>query len=285
MAALPGKPSQTKATTVLITGASSGIGLAAARLFAEEGFRVFGTSRRHHADGDGIEMLELDVANDGSVHRCVGEVLTRAGQIDVLVNNAGVLLQGFFAEETAMEDARRIFETNFFGVVRMTNAVLPSMRFHRQGRIINVGSLAAWVGEPGEAFYSASKHALAGYTEALHHEVWPLGLHVSLVEPGAFMTNIYQDSPTIQATIADYDAPREAARRTLHEAARHGDDPRKVAHLILKVARAHLPRLRYVIGRKERWIPYLKVLLPQRLFDYVLRRGFGLLELRKKSVP
>jgi NAD(P)-dependent dehydrogenase (short-subunit alcohol dehydrogenase family) len=277
MATFPGKASQTKSITVLITGASSGIGLAAARLFAAEGFRVFGTSRRWHADENGIEMLELDVTNDGSVQRCVEEVLARAEEIDLLVNNAGVLLQGSFAEETAMEDARRVFETNFFGVVRMTNAVLPAMRFRRQGRIINIGSLAAWVGEPGEAFHSASKHALAGYTESLRHEVWPLRLHVSLVEPSVFKTNIflYQESPTTEGAIADYDCPRRAARQTMRKAAQHGDDPSKVAHIILNIARARSPRLRYVVGR-ERWVPYAKVLLPQRLFDYAVRRGFGL---------
>jgi NAD(P)-dependent dehydrogenase (short-subunit alcohol dehydrogenase family) len=271
---------QTTGQSVLITGASSGIGAAAAQLFAKQGFRVFGTSRRRRMDDGAIQMLELDVRSDDSVQRCVDDVLTRAGRIDVLVNNAGILLHGLFAEETSMEDARMVFETNFFGVVRMTDAVLPGMRSRRQGRIINIGSLAAWVGEPGEAFYSASKHALAGYTEALRHEVWPLGLHVSLVEPGAFMTNIYQTLPVAENTIADYNAPREAARYTLQEAARHGDDPRKVAHLILKVACSRSPRLCYEIGAKERWVPYLKVLLPQRLFDYVLRRGFGLLKSR-----
>jgi NAD(P)-dependent dehydrogenase (short-subunit alcohol dehydrogenase family) len=260
---------------VLITGASSGIGQATARLFAEEGFRVFGTSRQKHPDEDGIEMLELDVRSDDSVERCVAEALARAGRIDVLVNNAGVEHVGM-AEETTLEDARVVFETNFFGVVRMTNAVLPGMRERKQGRIINVGSLAAWVGEPGEAFYSASKHALAGYTEALRHEVWPLGIHVSLVEPGAFKTNLIQAESMPEGTITDYDAVRRAARHTLHEALRQGDDPHKVARLILKVARARSPRLRYWAGSEALWIPYLKVLLPQRLFDYLLRRGFGL---------
>lgn len=274
---------QTELNTVLITGASSGIGETTARLFAQEGFRVFGTSRRKRPDESGIEMLELDVRSDDSVRHCVQEVLSRAGRIDVLINNAGILLQGLFAEETAMEDARMVFETNFFGVVRMTNAVLPGMRSRRQGRIINVGSLAAWVGEPGEAFYSASKHALAGYTEALRHEVWRLGLHVSLVEPGAFKTGIYQDSSKPEHTIADYDGPRQAARHTMQEAARHGDNPCKVARLILRIARARSPRLRYIAGRNERWVPYMKVLLPQRLFDYALRRGFGLLAERGES--
>lgn len=127
---------------VLITGTSSGIGKATARRFAEEGFRVFGTSRRKHPDEDGVEMLELDVRSDDSVKHCVAEVLARAGQIDVLINNAGVEHVSI-AEETTLEDARAIFETNFFGVVRMTNAVLLGMRARRQGRIINVGSLAA----------------------------------------------------------------------------------------------------------------------------------------------
>jgi NAD(P)-dependent dehydrogenase (short-subunit alcohol dehydrogenase family) len=158
-------------------------------MFAAEGFRVFGTSRHSRPDMGGVEMLHLDVRSDASVTHCVADVMTRAGRIDVLVNNAGIEHIAV-AEETTMEDARAVFDTNFFGVVRMTDAVLPHMRAQRRGCIINVGSLAAWVGEPGEAFYGASKRALAGYTEALRHEVWPLGLHVSLIEPGAFKTNI-----------------------------------------------------------------------------------------------
>lgn len=262
---------------VLITGASSGIGQATARLLAGAGFRVFGTSRRRHPDEAGVEMLELDVRSDESVARCVAEVLARAGRIDVLINNAGVEHVSV-AEETTMEEAHVVFETNFFGVVRMTNAVLPGMRARRQGRIINVGSLAAWVGEPGEAFYSASKHALAGYTEALRHEVWPLGIHVSLVEPGAFKTNLIRAESMPEGTITDYDAVRRAVRHTLQEALRQGDDPRQVAQLILKVARARSPHLRYGVGREAHWLPYLRVLLPQWLFDYLLRRGFGLVK-------
>jgi len=123
----------------------------------------------------------------------------------VLINNTGIEHVGI-AEETTLEDAQAVFETNFFGVVRMTNAVLPGMRQKRQGRIINVGSAAAWFGEPGEAFYSASKHALAGYTEALRQEVWPLGIHVSLVELGAFKTNIIQAASTGDGKITDYAA-------------------------------------------------------------------------------
>lgn len=261
---------------VLITGASSGIGKATARLFAEEGFRVFGTSRRERSDEQGLTMLTLDVRDDESVHRCVDEVLERAGQIDVLVNNAGILHVGF-AEETTLDDARAVFETNFFGVVRVTDAVLPTMRRRRQGRIINVGSLAGWVAPPGESFYAASKHALAGYSEALRQEVAPLGLSVSLVEPGFFQTSIYQAATEAEHRISDYDTTRRAALSRLDASARRAPDPHVVGRRILKVARAGNPRLRYGAGRDGRWVPLLKTLLPQRLFEGALRWHFGLL--------
>ena len=260
---------------VLITGASSGIGKSAATLLAENGFRVFGTSRRGLSDEGGVEMLELDVRSDDSVRRCVTEVLTRAGQIDLLVNNAGMMHMGV-AEETTMEDARTVLETNFFGAVRMANAVLPGMRQRKRGRIINVGSLAAWVGEPGEAFYSASKHALAGYSEALRHEVWPLGIHVSLVEPGAFKTNVLAAASQSSIRMHDYDAVRRAISRTMQNSLRRAGDPGCVAQVILNVARARSPLLRYGVGSEARWVPYLSTLAPQRVFDYLLRRGFGL---------
>lgn len=191
----PAVRARSGAETVVVTGASSGIGKMTAQLFAAQGYRVFGTSRNKLPDESGVQMLELDVRDDSSVARCFVEIRGRAGGVDVLVNNAGIWQVGL-AEEMSLEDARAIFETNFFGVVRITTAALPGMRGRGSGRIINVGSLAAWVGEPGEAFYSASKHALAGYTEALRHEVWHLGIHVSLVEPGSFRTNILEARAT-----------------------------------------------------------------------------------------
>ena len=266
---------------VLITGASSGIGKATARLFAEEGFRVFGTHLPGDAGGSGpadltdVEMLELDVRSDDSVKCCVDEVLRHTGDIDVLVNNAGVMHIGF-AEETSLEDAHAVFETNFFGAIRMINTVLPEMRRSRRGRIINIGSLAAWVGEPGEAFYSASKCSLARYTEALHYEVRPLGIHVSLVEPGAFRTGILQTALTATGTIADYDASRGRAAATLNRSLERGHDPRRLPRLLLKIVNSRSPRLRYGAGLEAHGLPYLKVLLPQRLFGYILRRAYGL---------
>ncbi|MGH3096221.1 MAG: SDR family NAD(P)-dependent oxidoreductase [Streptosporangiales bacterium] len=261
--------------TVLVTGASSGIGQATARRFAAEGFDVFGTSRRVRPDENGVRMVQLDLRSEDSVRDCVSKVLARAGRIDVLVNNAAVAYQGF-AEETPPAHARAVFDTNFFGTVRLINTVLPGMRARRCGRIINVGSLAACVGEPGDGIYAASKAALARYTEALRHEVWHCGVGVSLVEPGAFVTNITQAAATAPATIGDYDGPREQARRTIHDSLRKGEDPRKAAAVIVKVASARSPRLRYAAGREARWVPAVKAFLPQSLFDTLLRRGFGL---------
>lgn len=261
--------------SVLVTGASSGIGRATARAFAAMGFRVFGTSRSTRPDSDGVEMLQLDVRSDESVARCMTELHGRGAHVDILVNNAGVEHIGI-AEETKLDEARAVFETNFFGVVRITNAVLPGMRHRRSGRIINVGSLAAWVGEPGEAFYSASKHALAGYTESLRNEVWALGIAVSLIEPGAFRTNVIDAASTSESSIPAYDPVRDAVLRTLRESLGKGDDPSRVGELIVDVARTQTPRFRYGAGTEARWLPFLRVLLPQRVFEYLLRRGFGL---------
>jgi NAD(P)-dependent dehydrogenase (short-subunit alcohol dehydrogenase family) len=265
----------------LVTGASSGIGSATAQLFAVSGFRVFGTSRTQHPDRDGVEMQVLDVTSDDSVARCIEEVRTRAGQIDVLVNNAGVW-QVSIAEETPLSIAHAIFETNFFGVVRMTDAVLPGMRKRRVGQIINVGSLSAYVGEPGEAFYAASKKALFGYTEALRHEVWPLGIEVSLVEPGPFRTDLARNLLPTENPVSDYDEIRQSIRKTLERALDKGEDPERAANLIVKVAGSRAPRFRYGVGSGAALLPYLRTLLPQQLFDYLVRRGFGLTKTHRK---
>jgi NAD(P)-dependent dehydrogenase (short-subunit alcohol dehydrogenase family) len=157
---------------VLITGASSGVGQSTARLLARRGFTVFGTSRNpSSADRvPGVEMLTLDVRDDDSVRACVETILHRSGRLDVVINNAGYELAGAL-EELSSEEARAQFETNFFGVVRMVNAVLPLMRHQKRGHIINVSSLTGLTASPFLGIYSASKFALEGYTEALRHEV------------------------------------------------------------------------------------------------------------------
>ena len=179
---IPGKK------VALVTGASSGFGRLTAEHLLRDGYRVFGTSRRELPDTErGVEMLTLDVRSEESVRECVGRVLQTAGRIDLLVNNAGLLVTVGPDEEVSPEEAQLLFETNFFGVTRMTHAVLPSMRSRRSGRIVNVSSLAGLLAVPGQALYSATKFAVEGYSEALRQELMPYGITVSLVEPGFFL--------------------------------------------------------------------------------------------------
>ena len=165
-----------KSKTAIVTGASSGIGEATAERFAEAGYRVFGTSRRAASAGQrSFEMLTLDVTSDQSVEAAVREVVRRAGRIDVLVNNAGFGVAPAGAEESSIEQAQSIFDTNFFGVVRMTRAVVPEMRQQGAGRIINIGSVLGFLPMPYGALYAATKHAVEGYSESLDHELRTTG--------------------------------------------------------------------------------------------------------------
>ncbi len=264
-----------RVSTVLITGASSGLGQTTARLLRGRGYRVFGGSRRPAPAGSGVEMVVLDVRDQESVDAAVRAVIERAERIDVLVNNAGSLLTGAI-EETSIEEARAQLETNFFGVARMVRAVLPAMRAAGAGRIVNVSSLAGLISVPFEAYYAASKHALEGYTEALRHEVAPFGIHVSLVEPGFFRTSLHDVGTEAATRVAAYAAARERASRAISDSIVTAPDPARVAETVARVLAARRPRLRYRVGRDATWVPRLRALLPQSVFERAVRRRFGL---------
>jgi NAD(P)-dependent dehydrogenase (short-subunit alcohol dehydrogenase family) len=264
---------------ILITGASSGFGRVTAEMLAGLGYKVFGTSRRSGQTLPGVEMLVMDVQDEASVTRVVQTVLQQAGQLDVLINNAGIFVLGT-AEETTIEQTRELLETNFIGAVRMMQAVLPIMRKQRSGRIINVTSLVGRMGIPGEAAYSASKFALVGYSEALRQELAPLGIHVSSVEPGFFKTNIEQAALPVERTIADYKEIRTALETAIKRGFEKAGDPEKVAALIVKIIKAPKPKLHYPIGKEANALQ-LKRFLPENLFESGFRRGFGL----NKLVP
>jgi NAD(P)-dependent dehydrogenase (short-subunit alcohol dehydrogenase family) len=261
-------------SVALVTGASSGFGQLTATLLSARGFRVFGTSRKRVPSGNGVEMLELDVTSSSSVAACVDTVLARAGRIDVLVNNAGEA-HASLVEETPLDIAMRVFDTNFWGVVRMTSAVLPSMRAQHSGRIINVGSLAGLVGVPGQGFYSASKHALEGYTEALHGELQPLNIRVVLIEPGFFRTGLHRSMSHAVNRIADYDDVRPVLESALADAITHGADPVIVGATIAAHAAGRRRRkLRYRVGVDATWVPRLKQWLPETWFFWGMHRRF-----------
>src|SRR3982750_3142898 len=190
----------------LVTGASSGIGQATAELLSNAGYTVYGTSRRGgDASKRPFEMLCLDVTSDASVADAVTQLMKREGRIDLLVNNAGFGVAPAGAEESSIEQAQSIFDTNFFGIIRMTRAVVPHMRQQGAGRIINIGSVLGFLPMPYMALYSATKHAVAGYSESLDHELRTQGIRVSVVEPA------YINTP-FDANVVKPDTPLEVYR-------------------------------------------------------------------------
>src|SRR5436190_2793660 len=173
-----------KGKIALVTGASSGIGEATAERLAKAGYKVYGTSRRGAQEGKrSFEMLTLDVTSDESVVGAVGEVIAAEGQIDLLVNNAGFGVAPAAADESSIAQARSIFDTNLFGMVRMTRAVVPHLRHRGAGRIINIGSVLGFLPMPYGALYAATKHAIEGYSESLDHELRTRGIRFSIIEP------------------------------------------------------------------------------------------------------
>jgi len=218
---------------VLVTGASRGIGRAIAAHLAGRGFCVFGTSRRPAADMlDGFSLIQLDVTDAESVRACVETVIARAARIDVLVNNAGVDLVGAL-EETTLDDLSWIMETNFYGVHRMVQAVLPGMRARRDGQIINISSALGRAAWPFEGAYCASKFALEGYTEALRYEMNIFNIRVSSVQPGFFKSNMVNAQRIAGGLIADYDAPRQRGIALGRAWANAAPEPLPVARLSL----------------------------------------------------
>jgi NAD(P)-dependent dehydrogenase (short-subunit alcohol dehydrogenase family) len=262
---------------VLISGASSGVGRATARLLVHSGYTVFGTSR-NPASVDhtpGVEMLPLDVCVDDSVRACVEAIAHRRGGVDVLINNAGYESAGAL-EELTDEEAKAQFETNFFGVVRLVNAVLPCMRTRQRGQIVNVSSLAGLSPIPFLGIYSASKFALEGYTEALRHEVKPFGIQVSMTEAGFLNTSMINNRKVSANRIADYEPWRERALRAVRAHEDRGPGPDVVANELLGILSSRTPRLRYLIGRQAKSVARLRRILPAGLYERGVRRTFAL---------
>jgi NAD(P)-dependent dehydrogenase (short-subunit alcohol dehydrogenase family) len=220
-------------------------------------------------------MVALDVRADESVSACVRTVLDRAGRLDVLVNNAGYELAGAL-EEVSLAEARAQFETNFFGVARMVQAVLPPMRQQGHGRIINVGSLSGLTPIPFLGMYSASKFALEGYTEALRQEVKPFHIHVSLTEAGFLRTPMMNNRRGTVERIPEYDPWRQRALAAIRAFEEKAPGPELVAETLLRIIRSEKPRLRYLIGRQAKTIRLLRQFLPERLYEQGARGTFRL---------
>jgi short-subunit dehydrogenase len=256
----------------LVTGASSGIGHATAQALKRAGFRVFGTSRRAVPEtSDGITMLICDATDDAPVQKMVDEVLRKAGRIDLLVNNAGVGLLGG-AEESSIMQAQALFDVNVFGVLRVTNAVLPTMRRQQKGRIINMSSIMGLIPSPYNALYASTKHAIEGYSKSLDHELRTFGIRVALVEPGFTRTAFEENLAKPDRLLAAYDSVRAGMEAHMRNGVQAGDAPEVVAGTVVKAATAVVPKRRYTAGRLARQVRLMRRFVPESAFDKSLRK-------------
>ena len=278
--------------TVLITGATDGLGKAAALLLARRGYRVFvaGRSAEKRAQLDAmarqqklsLETLELDVCDDLSVQAAVASVLQKAGAIDVLINNAGLVYVGA-VEDLRLEDWRRQFETNFFGVIRVTQAVLPQMRERRKGRILMMSSVSGFVTPPTQGAYSASKHAIEALSNALRHELYPFGIHTILIQPGYIVTNIQPTAMELAQTYLERFKNGPYARiyasylgSATSTRARSKTTPEDCARIILKAIEAPRPKARYGVTSLATFAKLAKWLLTDHAADSLIRKRYGI---------
>jgi NAD(P)-dependent dehydrogenase (short-subunit alcohol dehydrogenase family) len=272
----------------VVTGSSSGIGLLTAVELAQAGYRVVATMRNLANRGkleeqaqkagvrDQLDVRRVDITEFDSLQTAVEAIVRAHGRIDVLVNNAGFSMAGF-AEDMTLAELRRQFETNFFGNVAMTKAVLPVMRAQRSGHIVIVTSIAGRLGQPMLSAYSASKYALEGWSESLRIETHSLGVRVSLVEPGAYDTDIWERNVVIAKGSLDPVSPNKERSQRFAEfvkgSAKHRKDAREVAKLIVRIAQNPNPKLRYLIGSDAKVQVWLKRIVPWRRYERIVAKA------------
>lgn len=260
----------------LITGASAGIGRATALALVAAGYRVFGTSRKAVNDAPrGVTMLVADVIDDASVQRMVADVMAEVGRIDLLVNNAGIGITGA-AEESSLPQVRALYETNVFGVIRVTNAVLPILRAQGSGRILNLSSGLGIIPAPFNAHYAATKHALEGYSESLDHELRGFGIRVALIEPGVTRSSFESSTTPADSPLGAYAALKARYAASFDKAMAAADTSESVSETILRAATDRTPKLRYPSGKLARQGAFARRFVPSALFDKALHKQFGL---------
>jgi len=279
-----------KRKSVLVTGATDGLGKAAALLLAERGYRVFaaGRSREKMAQLDAtaryeklpLETIVLDVCSDASVQQAASVVLQKAGALDVLINNAGVNYTAS-VEDLSMEDWRAQFETNFFGVLRVTRAFLPQMRERRSGRILMMSSLSGLVTPPTQGAYSSSKHALEGLSNALRMELYPFGIDVVLIEPGYIITGIQKTAAEFSRPYLEMGGPYASLyARFLTSVndtrAKSRTTPEDCARVMLRAIETRRPKPRYGVTSLAAFVKWSKRLLTDSAVDAMLRRRYGI---------
>ena len=235
---------------ILVTGASSGFGLLVANELHKNGYNVIGTSRNpeKYVSNLPFKMIALDLDSEQSINTFSERVFKEIGRLDILINNAGFLVSGI-AEETPIELGRQQLETNFWGTIKVTNAVLPHFRKQKFGKIITVGSIVGLVSFPNAAYYAASKHALEGYFKALRYELNEFNIRVAMIEPSAFKTSIMDNSSSQSMKIEDYNTLRSNIEKFTNELVKSAEDPALVAGKVLKVVETDKPKFRNIVGK------------------------------------
>lgn len=264
----------TPSKVVLVTGGSSGIGKAICTRLAAQGHTVFGTTRKVGEQPQGYRLITMDLVDDTSVEHAVEEVMAAAGHIDVVVNNAGLGIQGA-TEDLLPEQALMLFDANLFGAHRVCRAVLPQMRSQGSGLIINITSLAANFGLPYRGFYSASKAALERYTETLSMEVQPFGIHAVSLQPGEYKTNIGANRIRPAVISETYKKGYDRAMELLGGSLHYSHDPDEVAVLVQQIMGTERPKAVYYAAHgMQRLAVVLKKVLPGRFFQRLLMREY-----------
>jgi NAD(P)-dependent dehydrogenase (short-subunit alcohol dehydrogenase family) len=274
---------------ILITGTSSGFGYSCALRLAAAGHTVFATMRdvtkadpllseaaRKGCAGN-IRILPLDVTQPQSILTAVNDIIAEKGVIDVLVNNAGFGIGGFF-EDLSPEDFQRQYDVNFFGVLNVTRAVLPVMRPRRSGKIINITSMASFSGTPCFSAYCSSKWALEGFSECLYMELKPFGIHVVLVEPGAYRTKIFEDNAAYAKNFENPNSPYYTISRYLRqlvvdEIKKNKRDPEEVAAVVDAIIRADSPAFRNIVGWHQKARYWFVRTVPFKTYAWIVNQS------------
>jgi NAD(P)-dependent dehydrogenase (short-subunit alcohol dehydrogenase family) len=262
--------------TALVTGVSSGIGQEIATMLAERGARVFGTvcDLASAALIGGVELIRMDVTDDSSVREAVQSIMQTAGPIQFLVNSAGYSFMGAL-EEISIAEARQQFETNLFGMLRVTNAILPGMRLLADGRIVNISSVLGFLPAPYWGIYAASKHAVEAYTETLDHEVRRFGVRALLVEPAYTRTKLSGNAKYAKITLDVYAAERKRVTAATLQNIERVDDPQLVAEAVWSALTSRSPRLRYPVGKRVA-LSRMRRFVPAGMFDKSFRKQLQL---------
>jgi len=259
---------------VIITGASSGIGKAAAEHLAEIGYKVYGTSRYpgSYPKPNNFELIQLDVTDGDSVSSAVEFILQKEKSIDVLINNAGMGIAGDL-EHTSIEKDKEQVDTLFIGSLRMIKKVLPIMRKQDYGMIINISSIGGLIGLPYQNMYSAAKFAIEGLSESLYKELRSTNIKIVIVEPGDFKTN-FTSRRDIDKTSIKSDRFKKVIEQIEYDE-NNGQNPILIAKTLAKIIEKSNPRLRYVVGAFDQKLAvFFKRLLPNRLFDWIIMKHY-----------